>query len=141
MSASGCEAGRELLEHTADLGVRAWGPSLEAAFEQAAWGLVDLLDARGTGGGTPRELRLSGPDVGSLLVEFLNELVFLCETTDAGISSVEVRRVSATELEADVGLGPPEHRPEGVVVKAATYHELRVDRADDHAEVRVFLDV
>ncbi|MGH2528104.1 MAG: archease [Actinomycetota bacterium] len=37
-------SGYELLDHTADVGIRSWGPSPEAAFEQAAWALVDLLD-------------------------------------------------------------------------------------------------
>lgn len=143
MSPSGSEtgAGYEILEHMADLGVRAWGPGLEAAFEQAAWALVDLLDVRATGEGRRRELTLSASDTGGLLVEFLNELVFLHETEEVAVSAVTVRRVSDTELSAELTLGTLGHRPEGVVVKAATYHRLRVDRGDGRAEVRVFLDV
>jgi len=135
------DAGYQIIEHTADLGVRAWGPTLEAAFEQAAWALVDLLDIRSTGEGTRRRLTLSGADAGSLLVDFLNELVFLCETEEVAVSDVTVRRVSDSELDAELSLGPLTSRSEGVVVKAATYHRLRVARDDGHVEVRVFLDV
>ena len=134
-------AGYEILEHTADLGVGAWAPTLEVAFEQAAWALVDLLDVRATEEGTPRELTLSAPDAGSLLVDFLGELIYLLEAEEAAVSGIAVRRVSDTELDAEVSLAALTRRPEGVVVKAATYHQLRVDRDDDRAEVRVFLDV
>lgn len=135
------DAGYEILEHPADLGVRAWAPTLEVAFEQAAWALVDLLDVRATGEGTPRELTLSAADTGSLLVDFLSELIYLHETEEAAVSGIAVRRVSDTELDAELTLAPLTRRPEGVVVKAATYHQLRVKRDDERAEVRVFLDV
>lgn len=135
------DAGYEILEHTADLGVRAWGTTLEAAFEQAAWALVDLLDVRATEEGTRRGLTLSGTDTGSLLIDFLNELVFLLETEEVAVSDVTVRCVSDTELDAELSLGPLTGRPEGLVVKAATYHRLRVARDDGRVEVRVFLDV
>jgi SHS2 domain-containing protein len=135
------DAGYEIIEHTADLGVRAWGTTLEAAFEQAAWALVDLLDVRSTGKGTRRRLTLTGADAGSLLVDFLNELVFFCETEEVAVSDVTVRRVSDAELDAELSLGPLTGRPEGVVVKAATYHRLRVARDGGRTEVRVFLDV
>jgi SHS2 domain-containing protein len=36
-------AGFELLEHTADVGIRARGPSLEAVFEQATLGVAGVL--------------------------------------------------------------------------------------------------
>ena len=134
-------AGYEILEHPADLGVRAWAPTLEVAFEQAAWALVDLLDVRATGQGTPRELMLSSADAGALLVDFLSELIYLLEAEQAAVSGISVRRVSDTELDAELTLAPLTRRPEGVVVKAATYHQLRVERDDERAEVRVFLDV
>ncbi len=135
------DVGHELLEHTADLGIRAWGPSLEAAFEQTAVAVLDLLDVRASGEGSPREVRLSAPDLEALLVAFVNDLVFLVETEDVAVADVGVRKVSDTDLEAELWLVGRERRPEGVVVKAATYHALRVERAPDRTELRVFLDV
>ena len=40
------ERGHELLEHTADIGIRAWGRRLEDAFEEAAVVVADILGAR-----------------------------------------------------------------------------------------------
>jgi SHS2 domain-containing protein len=141
-SETSAEAGHELLEHTADVGIRAWGPTREVAFAEAALALAELLDVRGSGDGRVREIRLSGTDPGSLLVDFLNELVVIVETEDVAIGGVRVPRVAEDALEADVLLTRPDHRPEGVVVKAATYYGLTVeDRPDGTVEARVYLDV
>jgi SHS2 domain-containing protein len=135
------EEGYAFLEHTADVGIRAWGETIERAFEQAALGLADLLDARGSGGGPVQALALSGPDSESVLVDFLNELIAILETQDGSIAEVHVRSVSEGTLRGDVMLVPRDHRPEGVVVKAATYHRLSLKRRPSGVEARVYLDV
>ena len=43
------EAGSEFLEHEADVGIRAWGRTLEEAYEKTAWAVADLLGVRGEG--------------------------------------------------------------------------------------------
>lgn len=136
------EAGYAILEHTADVGIRAFGPTLEAAFEQAAWGLVDLLDIRGEGAGEPRSMSVSASDEAALLVDLLNELILLHETEEVAVSSVEVERVGARTLDAEVSVVPLGRRAAGVVVKAATYHRLSVERtAGGGVEVRIYLDI
>jgi SHS2 domain-containing protein len=139
---AGSPAGYEILEHTADVGIRAWGRTLDAAFEQAAWALVDILGATA---GTPRRrvrLRAEGQDEGALLVDFLNELIALHETEEAAFASFSVRIVPPRSLVAEVGLAPVEAEPETTGVKAATYHQLRVDRrAEGGVEAVVYLDV
>ncbi len=136
------EAGYELLEHPADIGIRSWGPSFEMAFEQAAWGLVGLLDVRGHGSGKRREVRVSSEDRSGLLVDFLDELIFLHETEDDAVSAIRVLGLTETTLEAEIETVPPDRAPEGTDVKAATYHGLRVDRSPDgRVEAVVFLDV
>jgi len=135
-------SGYELLEHTADVGIRSWGPTPETAFEQAAWALVDLLDIRGEGTGEARTIVASSGDAAGLLVDLLNELIFLHETEDVGVSGIRVVRLTDDALEAEVETVPLARPLEGTVVKAATYHEVRVDRTPDgRTEARVFLDV
>jgi SHS2 domain-containing protein len=135
------DRGHEILEHTADLGVRAWGPSLEVAFEEAARALAEILDVVGTGSGTVREIRLEAGDAAALLVDLLNELVFLVETEDVALAQIRVLRATDSALGAEVTLVSRDREPQGMVVKAATYHALAVQRAEGRAEVRVFLDV
>ena len=136
------EAGYELLEHPADVGIRSWGPTQGTAFEQAAWGLVELLGIRREGSGDRRTISVSSPDLPGLLVEFLNELIFLHETEGVAVADIRVTRLAETGLDAEVETVPLDRAPEGTVVKAATYYRLRVDRSPDgRTEVQVFLDV
>lgn len=134
--------GFELLEHTADVGIRAWGPSAARAFEQAALGLGELMGVRIPGPGERRVVRVEGEDEADVLVGFLNELLYLHETELAGFASVEVLEVSAHALEAEVELVPLRAPGSGVAVKAATYHQVAVERRPDGTvEVRVYVDV
>ena len=67
----------EYLDHTADIGVIAYGESLAEAFENAAKGMfgiitdLDTIDAL-----EYRELEISASDTENLLVAWLNELIF-----------------------------------------------------------------
>lgn len=133
--------GHELLEHTADLGIRAWGPSLEAAVEQALLGLVDVMGVGASRSTAKRVVRASGHDDPSRLVALLNEVVFVAETEDVRIAHARVRRDDGDlvgELDVVLAAAPAE----GIGVKAVTYHQLAVEeRPDGSAEVRVFVDV
>ena len=136
------DAGYEILEHTADVGLRAWGPTPEAAFEQAGWALAEILGAAAEGPGEVRPVRAEGDDPGALAVAFLDELLFLHEREEAGFAAIRVRRVGDEGVEAEVEVVPLAGEPEGTAVKAATYHQLAVRTEPDGAtELTVYLDV
>lgn len=133
--------GHELLEHTADLGLRGWGPSVEAAVAEALLGLADLMGVHAVGHGETHEVRGQGQDDGSRLVALMNETIFVVETRPIRIVGVWVRR-DGDDLLAELEFVGSDEPGEGIGVKAATYHQLAVDeRPDGSAEVRVFLDV
>jgi SHS2 domain-containing protein len=171
-------AGFELLEHTADVGIRARGATLEEAFEQATLGLAEVLGALAPGGsggppgwspgrsggsGGPGEavaVEVSAPDPGGLLVDWLNEVLWLRETRDAWLAGVQVDRVGEGTAagsvrfswEAPAGEGAPGDpvpedgsrgpAPDGTFVKAVTYHRLRVEPGPAGGWlIEVYLDV
>jgi SHS2 domain-containing protein len=138
---AGAPAGFEILEHTADVGIRSWGRSLEEAFEQAAMALAEIMGVRTDGPGERRQVRASAGDAGGLLVDFLNQLVFLHETEGVGFESVRVLEATETDLRGEVDVVPLQGEPEGPPVKGATFHRLHVDRSDGRVEARVYLDV
>jgi SHS2 domain-containing protein len=141
-------AGFELLEHTADVGIRARGATLEEAFEQATLGLAEVLGALAPGPGEAVAVAVSAPDPGGLLVDWLNEVLWLRETRDAWLAGVQVDRVGEGAAVGSVSFrskGPAEEgdpAPDGTFVKAVTYHRLRVE--PDPAGgwlIEVYLDV
>jgi SHS2 domain-containing protein len=140
--------GFELLEHTADVGIRARGATLEEVFEHATEGLAEVLGAwrpgaaAGTGAAEIVAVRVSAADPGGLLVDWLNEVLWLREVRAAVLAGVWVERVGEDTAAGSVvldGGGPP---LDGTFVKAVTYHRLRVE-ADPAGGwlAEVYLDV
>ena len=135
-------AGSELLEHTADLGIRAWAPSMPEAFEHAARALIEVMGIGLRGSGRRRVVNVAAGDEASLLVAFLNELIWLHEAESVGFAELVVIAVSERDAIAEVETVPLVAPPEGIGVKAATYHQVQVVRRPAAGiEVRVFLDV
>lgn len=136
-------AGFQVFDHTADVGVRAWGPDVAAAFAQAARGLSSLLvplDAvRET---TRRELAVTAGDPESLLVAWLDELLFAFEIDGLVFRRFDVALPTPTTLTATAHGEPfdPDRHRGGVVVKAATYHQIGVESGPP-ARVQVILDI
>jgi SHS2 domain-containing protein len=169
MPPGGAQPPFEILEHTADIGLRANGQSLEELFENAAWGLAEILDAarpaqvigaaavdagtptrspsarsRGAPAGyapRPQRIELGPADIEGLLVDWLNELILFTEEAKACLSSVEVGSVGEEGLRARVDLVECDPPPEGTELKAATYHQLSVRQTDDGWVAVVYFDV
>jgi SHS2 domain-containing protein len=123
--------GFELLEHTADVGIRARGASPEEVFEHATEGLAEVLGARPPGGpggpGEPVAVEVSAGDPGGLLVDWLNEVLWLLEVGQAVVTGVRVERVGDGTASGEVVLAAGGPEPDGTLVKAVTYHRLRVE--------------
>jgi SHS2 domain-containing protein len=137
----------EILEHTADIGLRAWGASPEALFENAAWGLADILGARATPGETDQK-PVAGPavnaraaDIEALLVEWLNEVLFALERSGACLADVEALKVVPDEADGNLLLVACDGQKTGTELKAATYHQISVRPENGGWTATVFFDV
>lgn len=137
------DAGFELLEHTADVRVRAWGPTLREAFVQAARGLFSVMcDVDAVRARVSRRVSVSAADTGDLLVRWLNELAFFVDAEGLVFSRFDIERFAEGALEATIRgepLDPARHAPRAAV-KAATYHGLVVE-AGPPARIEVLLDI
>lgn len=135
-------SGRRILEHTADVGVEAWGRSLSEVFKEAAVGMAEIAGVWSPGdGGERHEIALESGDTESLLVDWLSELLWLHDAQRVAFAGFEVE-VDPPRLRATVRTVPlGEEPPEGTQVKAVTYHQLMVERTPDGYRARVFLDI
>lgn len=121
-------AGWEHFDHGADIGVRGWGPTKAAAFEQAALALTAVLTDPGRI--EPREeveIRCEAGDDEALLVAWLNAIVTEMALRRMLFSSFRVA-LQGRRLEGRASgepVVPQRHQP-AVEVKGATYTELRV---------------
>ena len=136
--------GWETFEHEADVGLLVRAPDGPALFRQAGLALFALVcDADRVEPRKAYELAGEAGDVEALLVDWLNDLVFLfqgegvvcCDFAFAEWSEDGYRSRALGEP-AD----PDRHAPRDLV-KAATYHGLSVQRLESGWEARVILDV
>jgi SHS2 domain-containing protein len=134
--------GFEHLEHTADVGVRAWGPTLEECFRQATLGVLDIMDAWRPGAGPSEAISVEARDLGGVLVDWLSEVLYLQDARDAVVAEVSVDQVTDTSARGTITLGPRGNVTlEGAAVKAITYHQLEITTAGGSWNARLFVDV
>ncbi len=138
----------EILEHTADIGLRAFGDTREVLFENCARGLADILDRQGTSpeAGPTNSIQtvsveLRANDMEALLVEWMNEVLFMLEPEDVCLALVVVHGVNDARLAADCAFTECPHTAEGTELKAATYHQLSVRQSQTGWEATVYFDV
>jgi len=134
----------ETFEHDADVGLVVRGRDGAELFAEAGRALFDLVcDLAAVEEHRAWELAGGAEGVEPLLVDWLNDLVYLFEGEAAVCSRFEFAEWSETAYRARA-LGelvdPARHAPRDLV-KAATYHRLAVRRGSEGLEATVILDV
>jgi SHS2 domain-containing protein len=133
-----------LIEHTADMGIEAVGDSLGDLFAQAAHGLMEMI--AGDAKADPREEKILEPtatDSGELLVNWLNEILFLFETQGFFPADFKIEDAGEEHLRARVRgepFDPQRHQVEREV-KSVTYHMLKVEPANGKWLAEVYVDL
>lgn len=96
------ESSFEFVEHTADIAVRLRGPTEAALFEAAASAFTEsLTDRPGVVPASVRRLALAGGELDLLLVDWLEELLYLFETEGFLVRETEVQIARATSVPTD----------------------------------------
>ena len=139
MGDSGCHY--EELGHTADVGLRVRAGSAAALYACAAEGLFSLLGAEPVNEPLRRAtVNVAAFDAESLLVQWLNELLFQHETEAVVLGRCRVTAWSPERLTAEVAWHRPVHPPH-THIKAVTYHLLRVAETGDGWLAEVYFDL
>lgn len=131
----------EELEHTADVALRVYGRDMQELFVHAAEVMFSLIGdcERDAAPRFEMEIRLEGPDRESLLIDWLNELLYLFETKSVHFFAFDIRELTTTSLEARVCGGPLTLHEKAI--KAATFHDLHISETSEGLEVTVVFDI
>lgn len=138
----------EMLDHTADVGFELGASTLEGLFDEARRALLMVVFERPPRSGKQEDdIRLSAPDMETLLVRWLNEVVYRIQDTGFVPVDAEIRIQKTGEagyaLEAHLTGAPlllEEYGWQGEI-KSATFHGLDVTNDDESWHARVILDV
>ena len=134
----------EIVEHTADIGVKAYGGTLKELFENTAFGMFNIIaDLEGIKTSTEIEVKVEAIDKEELLVAWLEELLYHFYTKNVIFSKFDITELTDNKLIAKVKgrfIGENKNRLKAEI-KAATRHELRIDKKIEKYEVQVVFDV
>ncbi|MBI3894901.1 MAG: archease [Acidobacteria bacterium] len=134
----------EILEHTADVGIKAYGNSLQELFVNAARGLISLASGFPEASSTQRfSLSACGEDYEELLVNWLSEILYYIDAEGWIFSDFKIHRLESEFLEGEA-LG--ERHAEAAhrlrtSVKAVTYHQISVRQTPNGWEAVVYFDI
>ena len=134
----------EILNHTADIRIRACGKDLKELFKHAAFGMFNILaDLEGITTSTKLQIKLEAPDSEELLIEWLDELLYNFYTKHIIFSKFNIIELSPTKLTAEVKgrfIGENKNRLK-TEIKAATHHDLKIREKDGYCTVEIIFDV
>lgn len=138
----------ELLEHTADVYVAAYGNNLEEAFENAAYATFEAMTE--TEKVEPKfedNVEVEGYDEQALLYNWLEALLVKFEITENLYSKFKISKIEKTsegfKLSARIWGEPfnSEKHPQKVGIKAVTYHQMEILKEPKKVIVKFILDI
>lgn len=134
----------ETFDHTADIGIRAFGRDLPEAFSNAAKGMFSLItDLRKVRSSRKIEIEITAGDQSSLLMDWLNELLYHFDAEQLLLKKFAISELTDTALKAECW-GEPVDRSRHQLkrgIKAATYHGLKIEPAKSGFQIEVILDL
>ncbi|MBI5409661.1 MAG: archease [Nitrospirae bacterium] len=145
----------EQIDTSGDVGLRIWGDSMEELFENAAEGLSDLItDVSGIKEAEKKQVALNAEKNEDLLINWLNELIFLFDTygfigrrfvvnISPPLPSPAKGGKEGITLTSKIsgGIFAPEVNESRLLIKAATYHNLSVKKVNSGWEAVVIFDI
>lgn len=134
----------EIIDHTADVGIIAYGADVKELFSNAALALFSLItEPESVEEKLHLDLEVSSEDIDSLLVEWLNELIYLFDAKHILFSRFDIESLTHNQLKATCygeSFDPMKHKIK-IGVKAATYHMLKIDKNGDGCKAQIILDI
>ena len=135
-------------EHTADITVECWAPTLELAFAEAALAAFEvIMDTSTVEPSDGTKISVSGHDLSELLVEWIGQVIALIDLEYKFYSKFDVESLSkasdvyyleGTVWGEDIDFEKHNSRTE---VKAMTYADLRIETEQDITRIWFTLDL
>jgi SHS2 domain-containing protein len=125
----------EILEHTADIGMAAYGKTKREVFINAARGMFEIIagETKNLKGNFYDKIKLEADDLEGLLFAWLNELLYISETKLVIFNKFEIKDLSNNKIVAEVKgikinqLGYKIKKE----IKATTYHLLEIKEDEE----------
>ena len=134
----------ELIEHTADIGIRVRGKGLKEIFSNTALAMFDIISERKDKiPAAPKRIKIAqkADNLEELFINWLNELLSLSAAKEVIFSDFKIDKLDKNSIEAIATAEDVNNYKVNVEVKAATYHQLKLAQSPSGWEAEVILDV
>jgi SHS2 domain-containing protein len=134
----------KILDHTADVGIEATGPTFDEALKEAARGFYSLaLGDIVVIANQTKHVVVSAPDKERLVVKWLSELLYLFDSEHFIADTIVFQRCGHFEIEAEVSgkILNLDNLSVFREIKAVTYHQLSVKETSNNVSITVFFDI
>ena len=137
----------ELIEHTADIGIRVKAGDLGGIFKNSAMAMFDIIAEKKSQPQAASDqlktltVKQSAENLEELFINWLNELLSLSATKELIFSDFKIDKIDEKNLQAEVIGSDFKGYRVNAEVKAATYHQLKIGRAVSGWEAEVIFDV
>ena len=135
----------ELIEHTADVGIKVKGNDLKDLFKNAASAMFDIIAEKKSKEQRAKSkeilVKQKAENLEELFVNWLNELLSLSATKELIFSGFQINKIDKNTLQA-VAIGEDiKNYRVNTEVKAATYHQLKLEHTETGWQAEVIFDV
>ena len=134
----------EFLDHTADVCVRVFGASFSELLKNAAHALMDLIvDRQSVRSALEVPFEIQGDTKEELLIKMLGEILYLNQADKLVFKDIEITNVAGSRVSGMLygeAFDALRHEPE-LDIKAATYHNLNIERVNDKLKADIVFDI
>ena len=134
----------EIIDHPADIGVIIKTDTLAELFEESAKYMFSIIAELSTvNKKTVKEVSISDTDLPNLLINWLNELLYIFEVEDILFCNFEIENIDEKSLKAKVFGEELDLKKHTILteVKAATYHQLDVSKKENFWQAKIIFDL
>lgn len=131
----------KMLEHTGDISIRAFGSSRREVFINSALGMTEYLFGKEIfkkETTKSQKITVQAPDLKSLLVDWLSELLYLSDTNYRAYTKFTIEELTDTKITAILNSCKAQAQDD---IKAVTYYNLQIEKKGDKWETTVTYDI
>jgi len=125
----------EIIDHTADIGIVAYGKTKREVFINAAKGMFEIIagEDRDLKENFYDKIKLEAKSLEDLLIAWLNELLYISEVKLVILNKFKIKELSDGQIKAEVGGTKINHLSIRIKreVKAVTYHRLEIKKDEE----------
>jgi len=138
----------ELIDHTADIGIKVWGPTLTELFENAARGMFVVMTGEGyaaQGSKAEKKLRIdkNRDSFEEILVSWLSELLYIFNREKIYFNDFRISSLNSNGMEAEArGVNIDLYQSNLYTeIKAVTFHNLKIEEDVNGFSCIIIFDV